>query len=120
MAEITTIDDYISAQPEHVQPILQAVRTAIAGAVPEAVESISYKIAAFKYKGRVLLYFAGWKGHYSLYPITDRVREAFGDALSGYKFSKGTMKLSFDKPVPVDLIARLALFQADEIRKAVK
>jgi uncharacterized protein YdhG (YjbR/CyaY superfamily) len=108
--EIRTIDAYIAAQPEASQAILQAVRAAIHKALPDAVEVISYKIPTFKHKGKAVIYFAGWKAHYSLYPVGPKVVEAFGEELLGYKNSKGTLKLPLDKPVPADLITRIALY----------
>lgn len=117
MSEITDIDAYIAAQPEANQAILQAVRAAIHKALPDATEVISYKIPAFRNKGKVVIFFAGWKAHYSLYPVGPEVVEAFGDEFKGYKNSKGTLKLPLDKPVPADLIGRIAQ-HLDQARNA--
>jgi uncharacterized protein YdhG (YjbR/CyaY superfamily) len=113
--EITTIDAYIAAQPEARQSVLTGVRAAIRAALPEATEVISYKIPAFRHKGRTVIYFAGWKAHYSLYPVGPKVVEAFGEELSGYKNSKGTLKLPLDKPVPGELITRITLYLAQNV-----
>ena len=69
-----SVDDYIASQPEAVQAVLQRVRSIIRKAVPGAEEVISYQIPTYKLHGRAVLYFAGWKQHYSLYPATGRVR----------------------------------------------
>jgi uncharacterized protein YdhG (YjbR/CyaY superfamily) len=61
-----------------------------------------------------VIYFAGWKRHYSLYPVTSDVVEAFGDDLAPYKLSKGTVRFPLSEPVPVKLIARIAKFRAKE------
>jgi uncharacterized protein YdhG (YjbR/CyaY superfamily) len=62
-----------------------------------------------------VLYFAGWKQHYSLYPATDHVVEAFKDDLEPYKVNKGTIRLPLNQPVPVKLIERIAKFRAKEV-----
>lgn len=111
--DFKSIDDYIAAQPEVSRPILEQVRAAIRAALPEATEVISYQIAGYRTAAGVVAFFAGWKTHYSVYPVTESVREAFGDELAGYEFSKGTLKFPYDAPVPADLIGRLARAIAD-------
>jgi uncharacterized protein YdhG (YjbR/CyaY superfamily) len=111
------VDEYIAAQPEAGQAVLATVRSGIRKALPKAEEVISYKIPAYKLKGAVVLYFAGWKQHYSLYPAGDRLVAAFKDELTPYKISKGTIRFPFGKPVPVKLIERIAKFRATEIAK---
>ncbi len=77
--DFKSVDEYIASQPEAVQGILGRVRSTIRNAVPGAVEVISYKIPAYKLHSGPVLYFAGWKQHYSLYPATERVVAAFKD-----------------------------------------
>lgn len=91
-----------------------SVRTAIHQALPQAEEVISYDIPAFKLRGRVVLYFAGWKEHYSLYPAGPRLVAAFKEELAAHELSKGTIRFPLSKPVPVRLIARIAKFKAKE------
>ena len=112
--DFRSVDEYIASRPESVQPILQRVRTAIHQAVPEAEEAISYQIAAFKLHGRVMLYFAGWKDHYSIYPASDALIAALGDDLADRRVSKGTISFPLTEPVPVQLIKRIAKFKAKE------
>ena len=116
-ARARTIDEYIAMQPAAAQIVLERVRSAIAKAVPDAEECISYQIPAFKLHGRVLLYFAGWKEHYSVYPASDAMVAAFPDELDSYRVSKGTLKFSLIERVPVNLIARIAKFRAQELAK---
>ena len=61
-----------------------------------------------------MLYFAGWKQHYSLYPAGERLVAAFKDQLASYKVSKGTIRFPLSEPVPVKLIERIAKFRAEE------
>ena len=108
-ADFKSVDDYIAAQPESAQDILQRVRSTIRKALPTAEEGISYKIPAFKLGGKVVLYFAGWKQHYSLYPCGARLVASFKDELAPYEVNhKGTIRFPLSEPVPVKLIARIA------------
>ena len=72
----------------------------------------------FKLNGRYVLYFAGWKQHYSLYPSTDRLVAAFKDDLAPYEVSgKGTIRFPLSEPVPVKLITGIAKFRAKEVKQ---
>src|SRR3712207_4293858 len=62
----TDIDGYISKYPADVQAVLRDVREAIRRAAPEAEETISYQMPAFRQHG-ILVYFAAWKKHIGLY-----------------------------------------------------
>ncbi len=114
-ATFQTVDDYIAAQPEATQRVLQLVRTTIRKALPNAEEIISYQIPAYKLHGRIVLYFAGWKRHYSLYPAGERLIAAFEDQLARYKVSKGTIQFPLSEPVPAKLIERIAKSRAKEL-----
>ena len=109
-----SVDEYFAAQPEAVRAVLERVRNVIRKALPGAEEVISYQIPAYKLGGRVVLYFAGWKQHYSLYPATGRVKAAFKDDLAAYEISKGTIRFPLCGRVPVRLIERIARFRARE------
>lgn len=116
---MTTIDEYVATQPVEMQRILEEVRAAVRRAVPSALETISYKMPAFKLHGKVLLYFAAWKSHYSIYPAGSRaVQAGFKKDLARYEVDKGTIRFPNAEPVPVDLIVRIAAFRAEEIEKA--
>jgi uncharacterized protein YdhG (YjbR/CyaY superfamily) len=110
-----SIDEYIASRPEAVQPALRKVRAAIRKALPKAEEAISYQIAAFKIDGRVVVFFAGWKDHYSIYPAIGGLVDEFRSELARYELSKGTIRLPLSEPVPAGLIGRLAKFRAAEV-----
>ena len=118
--EFKSVDEYIASQPEAVQGLLMRVRSTIRKAVPAAEETISYKIPTYKLHGGPVLYFAGWKHHYSLYPASGRLVEAFGDELAPYEISKGTIRFPLSEPVPVKLIGRIAKFRAKEVAEREK
>jgi len=112
--DFKSVDEYIATHPKDVQSILRRVRSTIRKAVPAAEEVISYQIPTYKLHGGPVIYFAGWKQHYSLYPATGRLVAAFKDDLAPYKVSKGTIRFPLSQPVPVKLIERIAKFRAKE------
>jgi len=112
--DFKSVDEYIASQPEAVQGVLKRVRGIIRKAVPGAEESISYQIPTYKLRGERVIYFAGWKQHYSLYPATGPLVAAFKDELAPYELSKGTIRFPLSLPVPVKLIERIAKFRAKE------
>jgi uncharacterized protein YdhG (YjbR/CyaY superfamily) len=67
-----------------------------------------------------VLYFAGWRQHYSLYPATDRVVAVFKEDLVPYEVNKATIRLPLLEPVPVKLIERIATFRANEVAQRKK
>ena len=115
------VDEYIAAQPAEVRRLLKSVRSTIRKAVPAAEEVISYQIPAYKLNGRVLIYFAGWKEHYALYPITAPLSTALKRDFARYELSgRGTVRLPLSEPVPVKLIERIVKFRAQEVAEAAK
>ncbi len=112
--DFESVDDYIATHPAEVQAVLQAVRGAILKAVPAAQETISYQIPTFKLHGTYVVYFAGWKEHYSLYPASARLVAAFEKELGPYEVRKGTIRFPLGKPVPLRVIGRMAKFLARE------
>jgi uncharacterized protein YdhG (YjbR/CyaY superfamily) len=118
--EIESVDAYIAAQPEAAQAALDRVRRTIQKAVPKAEETISYKIPTYKLDGERMLYFAGWKQHYSLYPATKRLAAALKEDLKPYEVVKSTVRFSLEEPVPVKLIAKIAKFRAKEVSESEK
>jgi uncharacterized protein YdhG (YjbR/CyaY superfamily) len=118
--DFKSIDEYIASRPESVRPILERVRRTIKEAVPEAEETISYQMPAYKLRGRAVLYFAGWKEHYSLYPSTARLTVAFKTELKSYEVAKGTIRFPLSEPVPVKLIEGIAKFRAMEVAASDK
>ncbi len=101
-----TIDEYIAQQPEEVRQYLQDVKDVICAALPEAEERISWSMPTF-WKKHNIIHFAGSKKHIGLYPGPEAVME-FSEQLAGYKTSKGTIQLPYDRPLPKQLISDIA------------
>jgi uncharacterized protein YdhG (YjbR/CyaY superfamily) len=107
-----SVDEYIAAQPEAVRPKLEQVRAAIRKAVPDAVEVIGYRMPGYKLNGKPMLYFAGFRNHYSLFAASGSFFATLAEELRGYELRKGTVHFPLDKPVPVKLIGRIAKLRA--------
>jgi uncharacterized protein YdhG (YjbR/CyaY superfamily) len=100
------VEKYIERTPEPARSRLKEMRGVIREAVPaEAVEIISYKIPAFRLK-KVLVWYAAFSGHCSLFP-TASVIEEFRGQLGGFTVSKGTVQFPLDKPLPTALIKKI-------------
>lgn len=118
---VNSVDDYIALQPRPAQAVLERVRRAIRKGVPRAEEVISYNMPTFKLNGHAVLYLAGWKRHWSLYPCGGPILIAFKDDLTPYEVNnKGTIRFPLSEPVPSKLIERIAKFRAAEIRQRQK
>jgi len=108
------VDEYLAGVPEPARSTLNKMRTAIRSSVPpEAIETISYGIPAFKHKG-VLVWFAAFSDHCSLFP-TAAVIEAFKNELKRFPTSKGTIQFPTDKPLPARLVRRLVKARVAQI-----
>src|ERR1700688_3948074 len=115
-----SVDEYIAVQPEAMRPKLEQVRAAIRKAVPDAVEGIGYRMPRYKLHGKPMLYFAGFKEHYSLFAASGTFFAALEDELRGYELRKGTVHFPLTKAVPVKLISRIAKLRAAGIAATAK
>ena len=101
-----TIEEYIAAQPEEVQPYLTELRNALRAALPEAEERISWSMPTY-WKNHNIIHFAGFKNHAGLYPGPEAVLE-FAERLTEYRTSKGIIQLPYSRPVPAELVSDIA------------
>ncbi len=102
----TEVDAYVIATDANVRPILQRIRRIVRQAVPDAQETMGYKMPAFR-RGRIFLYVAAFKKHIGVYPpLTSD--EALRGKLRPYANEKGNLRFPLDQPMPYDLIARVA------------
>lgn len=109
---ITTVDEYFSKLPELARTALEQLRQNIKKAAPEAEEAISYQMPAFRFHG-ILVYYAAFKNHYSLFPMTKALEE-FKEDIKGHETTKGTIHFSYSKPLPVKLIKEIIQYRVKE------
>ena len=110
-----TIDEYIAAQDERVQPRLNEVRAILKKALPEAEECISWSMPTYR-KGRNIIHFAAFKKHIGVYPGGEAT-EKFAEELAEYDTSKGTIRLPYDRELPEDLLVRIARWCYEKYKK---
>jgi uncharacterized protein YdhG (YjbR/CyaY superfamily) len=112
------VDAYLAGFPDDVRKRLALVRAAVLRAAPRAEERISYRIPAYFLDG-ALVYFAGFKGHIGLYPITGAVRKALAAELAPFAApgAKATVRFPHDRPIPRGLIGRIVKLRARENRE---
>lgn len=116
MEKPKSTDEYISNFPKATQIILQEVRKTIKNAAPNANESISYGMPAYKLNGKALVYFAGYKNHIGFY-ATPTGHAEFTEELAKYKQGKGSVQFPINEPMPLDLITKIVKFRVSEVLK---
>jgi uncharacterized protein YdhG (YjbR/CyaY superfamily) len=113
---IKNTDEYLAKVPKPQRDELERIRKIVKRAVPEAEETISYGMPAFKFNGQPLIYFAAFKNHLSIFPTSWPV-EALKDKLKDYKISKGTIQFTLDNPISESIIKELIILRLQEISK---
>lgn len=118
-AATAQIDAYLATLPEDKRAVLQALRGTIAAAAPEAVETISYGMPAFRYHGRALVAYLAAKAHCSLFPMSGAVTGAYRDRLAGFDATaKGTIRFTPDRLLPDAIVRGIVRDRMTEIDAA--
>src|SRR3972149_12114408 len=111
----TTVDEYISAAPEVAQAKLREIRAILKKVAPEATESLKWGAPVFEEK-RILFSYAAFKSHLNFFP-TQPAMEPFKEELADYDTGKDSIKFPYGKPLPKELIERIAAYRAKEVRE---
>ena len=111
----SAVDEYIASFPEEKQYVLRRVRAALRAGVPDADETVRYGMPAVLLGGRYAIHFAAWKNHIGIYPVatTDDPIEA---EIAPYRAAKDALNFPYSKPIPYELIERVARFLAERSR----
>lgn len=103
---------FAQATPEALY-LLELIQQCVESALPDVTRCISYNIPAFKAK-RVFFYFAAFKHHIGVYPPVKNDNELI-ELLQPYRNEKGNLSFPLNKPLPMDLIQRVAITLFKEI-----
>jgi uncharacterized protein YdhG (YjbR/CyaY superfamily) len=110
-----SVDEYIASQPEAAQGVLERVRATIRKSAPLAEEMTSYNLPTYKFDGEPVIYFAGWKQHFSLYPVSERIVAACRAGDVPHEVKKATIRFPLSAPVPIELIKRIVKLRMKEV-----
>ncbi|MEW6554293.1 MAG: DUF1801 domain-containing protein [Actinomycetota bacterium] len=110
-----SIDAYLKGVTPEMRDALEELRAVIAKAAPQAEEAIAWDMPAFKLNGKNLVGFAAFREHYSLFPMSGTVTEAFEDELAPFTTTKGTIHFQPGKPLPAALVKKIVRYRIKEI-----
>jgi len=110
------VDAYLAALPADQRVLLEGVRSRIRELVPEAEDTISYDMPAFRLDGRFFVSYASWKRHCSLYPLTDSFLAAHESELAGFGRTKGSIHFTAARPLPPDVFDALIRARVADLR----
>jgi uncharacterized protein YdhG (YjbR/CyaY superfamily) len=107
MATPASAEAYLAACPEDSRAALEHLRALIKAAAPEATETISYQMPAFRAHGRMLVWMGAFRDHCSLFPGSMALIAAHKDELAGYRVAKGTIQFRPDNPLPASVVEKI-------------
>ena len=110
-----TVDEYIDSFDEPVREKLCEIRRIFLEVLPDAQECISWSMPTYR-KGRNIIHFAASRKHVGIYPGGEATA-VFAKELKEYDTSKGTIRLPYDKPIPAELLKKIALWCYQEYSK---
>ena len=111
----SSVEDYLAGIPEIPRAALEDVRAVLRESVPDGVETISYGMPTVKLGGRMLLSYAAFAKHCSLFPASGDVMDALGAELEPYFAEKATLRFSPTDPIPRDLLERIVTIRMAEV-----
>jgi uncharacterized protein YdhG (YjbR/CyaY superfamily) len=107
MGASASVEAYLAACPEDSRAALEHLRAMIRSAAPEATETISYQMPAFRAHGRILVWMGAFRDHCSLFPGSMALIEAHREELAGYRIAKGTIPFRRAKPLPAAVVEKI-------------
>jgi len=109
----TEVDAYISKVPVAAQAKLKEIRVVVKDAAPDAIESISYGMPYYSFKGE-----SGFKSRLCYFGLTKSKKriafytrpiflEEYSHEVKPYLTSKSALQFPLDRSIPIQLIKRL-------------
>lgn len=115
MSKPTTVNEYIDAAPKEAQEKLRELRALLKKVAPKASEKLKWGYPVFEEK-RILFSYSAHKTHLNFMP-TGPSMAPFKKELEQYKTGQDTIQFAYDKPLPKQLIQKIAAFRAKEVRE---
>lgn len=113
----TSVDAYLADFPSEARRLLDELRALVHATAPGVTERISYGIPRFDWRGKYVVYMAGWRKHVGLYPIQSPVAEALEAELAPFRHGKATLRFPLGQPLPAELIRRIVALRIAEIER---
>ncbi len=121
MKTYTDVDAYMKSVPAKALPKVKELRALVKKAIPKGEEAIAYGMPTVRVGGENLIHFAAMKGHLGFYPAPSGVAAYEAQLVKqGIDYSKGCIRLSYAKPLPTALIAKIIAFRLKEVKKKVR
>ena len=111
----TTIPEYIRAAPREGQPHLRRLYAILKSVAPQAEQVIKWGTPFFV-EPRFVFAFSAHKAHCNFAP-TPTALKAFRKELEKHKTTKNYLQIPYSKPVPEDLIRKIAAYRLREVRE---
>ncbi len=109
MTKITDHDAYIASAPEPLRPLLVRLHEQLARVLPDAEEVISYKMPGFRIGKSIIAGYAAFSKQCGIYVSPGAIKSHADDiAAAGLKATKTGVTFSPSKPLPDELIEKLA------------
>ena len=109
------VNDYFKTIPPGSKPGMKKLRANIKKIFPEGEETISYQIPTIKYKGKMLMAYAAFTRHYSIFPMNKAIKNALGEELKKFRVKGSTLQLDFDQSPPASLLKKISRIRKWEI-----
>jgi uncharacterized protein YdhG (YjbR/CyaY superfamily) len=115
MGKPQSVSEYLSALPEAQEKALRSLRETIRSAAPDAQETISSGVPAFRYRGKYLVSFGAAKAHVSLFVMRGAALKKLEEDLLDYDTSNTVIRFTPDKPLPTAVVEKIVKLRMEEI-----
>ncbi|HSU27270.1 MAG TPA: DUF1801 domain-containing protein [Chitinophagaceae bacterium] len=109
------VSDYFRSIPPGSKTGMKKLRANIKKVFPEGEETISYQIPTIKYKGKMLMAYAAFTKHYSLFPVNKLIKKALSEELKKYRVKGFTLQVGFDQVLPASFLKKIIRIRKWEI-----
>ena len=108
---------YFDQFSKDIQERLQTIRNIAFELIPDASETIKYRMPTIMYKQKNIFHYAAFKNHIGIYPLPHTL-EQLQDELKGYVQGKGSIQFPHDEPLPLPIIRKIIMVRFQEFKEA--